>query len=218
MKHRTFFAAAALFAFAAAVVVVMLVNGYLKTEKIVVTARDVDANTVLTPKDVRAETVSAKTVGRDVLRNLSEAVGKATDRPLPSGTPLSSKYLKPPLAAGVAGKLDSYPGTVAVSVPASADATVGSSIKAGDRVTVYALYKSGSPVVRQGQAVPAAPGFLEELAVGVPVLSAPSGNSPAGQGGAVVLAVSPEQASRILRARAAGAEIACVLLPLEKGE
>ncbi|RPF49585.1 Flp pilus assembly protein CpaB [Thermodesulfitimonas autotrophica] len=217
MKHRTFFVAAALFAFAAAVAVVTLVNGYLKTEKIVVAARDIDANVVLTERDVRTETVSAKTVGRDVLKDPSGAVGKATDRPLPAGTPVCSGYLKPPLAAGAAGKLSAYPGTVAVSVPANADATVGGSIKAGDRVTVYALYKGGSPVVQQGQKA-LSPGSLEELAVNVPVLSVPSGNSPVGQGSAVTLAVSLEQASRILKARAAGAEIACVLLPLGKEE
>lgn len=216
MKHRVFFAAAAVCAFIAAAIVVTLVNGYLRTEKIVVTARDLDANVVLAEKDVRTETVSARTVGRGVLKNPSEAVGKATDRPLPAGTPICSGYLKPPLAAGVAGRLGSYPGAVAVSVPASADATVGGSIKAGDRVTVYALFKSGSPVVKQG--APNAPGSLEELAVNVPVLSVPSGSSPVGQGSAVTLAVSPEQASRILRARASGAEIACVLLPVRKGD
>lgn len=216
MKHRVFFAAAAVCAFIAAAIVVTLVNGYLRTEKIVVAARDLDANVILTEKDVRTETVSARTVGRDVLKNLSGAVGKATDRPLPAGTPICSGYLKPPLAAGAAGKLSAYPGTVAVSLPADANTTVGGSLKPGDRVTVYALYKAGAPVVKQG--TPNAPGSVAELAVDVSVLGVPSGGSAVGQASAVTLAVFPEQASKILAARAAGAELACVLLPVRKGD
>ncbi|MEW6226485.1 MAG: Flp pilus assembly protein CpaB [Bacillota bacterium] len=219
MKHRLFFAAAAVCAFVAAMAAVALVNGYLKTTGIVVAAKDLDANAVLTQKDVRLETVSARVAGRDVLRDVSEAIGKATDRPLPAGAPVTSAYLKPPLAAGAAGRLSSYPGTVAVSIPASADATVGGSVKPGDRVTVYALYKAGALAASGQGGVPA--GSVSELAVDVPVLGAPSGAPiPAGQApasSAVTLAVTPEQASRILAARAAGAEVACVLLPVREG-
>lgn len=216
MKHRLFFAAAAVCAFVAAMAAVVLVNSYLRTTGIVVAARDLDANAVLTQKDVRLETVSARVAGRNILRDVSEAIGKATDRPLPAGTPVTSAYLKPPLAAGAAGRLSSYPGTVAVSLPASPDATVGGSVKPGDRVTVYALYKAGAPTTPGQGGVPA--GSVVELAVGVPLLSVPSASPGQAASGAVTLAVTPEQASRILAARAAGAEVACVLLPVRKGD
>lgn len=212
-----YFAAAAVCAFVAAVVVVSLVNGYLKTTGIVVAARDIDANVVLTQKDVRLETVSARVAGRNVLKDASRAVGKVTDRPLPAGTPIASAYLKPPLAAGTSGRLDNYPGTVAVSLPASPDVTLGGSVKPGDRVTVYALYKAGAQAAQPAQGgVPS--GSVVELAVGVPLLGVPSSTPGQVASNAVTLAVTPEQASRVLAARAAGAEVACVLLPVRKGD
>lgn len=215
MKHRLFFTAAAVFAFIAGMAAVVLVNTYLKTTGIVVAARDLDANVVLTQKDVRLETVSARVVGRGVLKDLSGVVGKVTDRPLPGGVPITFGYLRHPLAAGAAGRLSSYPGTVAVSLPASPDVTVGGSVKPGDKVTVYALYKAGAPAA-QGSTVPS--GSVVELAVDVPLLSVPSASPGQVASNAVTLAAAPEQASRILAARAAGAEIACVLLPARKEE
>lgn len=217
MKHRLFFAAAAVCAFVAAAAAVTLVGSYLKTTAVLVAARDLDANTVISEKDVRLETVSARIAGDGVLRDVYSATGKALDRPLPAGTPIASDYLKPPSSSGTAGRLTVYPGTVAVPLPSKLETTVGGTIKAGDRVTVYALYKSGAPA-QQGKGTP--PGTVEELAVNVAVLDVPSGGAPVGGKGAsgVVLSVTPEQAARILASQAAGADITCVLLPVKKGE
>lgn len=218
MKHRLFFTAAAVFAFVAGMAAVVLVNTYLKTAKIVVANRDIDANVVITHKDVRRETVSARMAGRGVLCDPVDAVGKVTDRPLPEGTPLAAKFLGAPSAAGASGRLLAYSGTVAVPLPANSETTVGGSVKPGDKVTVYALYKAGSagaPV--QASGVPK--GSVVELAVDVPVLGVPSAGPAGGSpSGAVVLAATPEQSARVLAAQAGGAGIACVLLPAGKEE
>lgn len=184
----------------AALAAVAAIRGYLELSPVVVAAKDLKPGQVVGESDVKLEHVPARLVPAGAAKAVQEVVGRATASYLAAGAPVPGAALLPPAAAGAAGKLRAHPGRLAVALDASTATTVGGSLKEGDRVVVYATAK-------QGEAGPV------EIARDVPVLSAPAGGQPAAGAGAVVLALTGEEAQALLAARAKGHDIALALEP-----
>ncbi|KYH31553.1 MULTISPECIES: Flp pilus assembly protein CpaB [Neomoorella] len=204
-NYRLLLALAAVCAVIAALAATTTLNSYLSLTPVVVAGRDIKPNELISERDLAIKEFPARIVGNNWLRSPAGVAGKASQGFIPAGMPLTASMLADPLATGLAGKLKAYPGTVALSIEAKNDTTVGSSIKPGDLVNVYALIKNnGSPANKAG---------VELLATKVPVLATPGGDTTSANPNAkgVVLAVTPEQASQILDALASGSSLACTL-------
>ncbi|QGP94127.1 Flp pilus assembly protein RcpC/CpaB (plasmid) [Neomoorella glycerini] len=201
-NYRLLLVLAAACAVMAALAATAAINSYLNLVAVVVASRDIKPNELIGEGDLALKEFPARMAGTHWLRSMEGVAGKASTGFIPAGMPITNSMLSEPADAGLAGRLKLYPGTVALSLEAKNDTTVGQAVKPGDHVDVYALSKGGG-------APGAAPG-AQLVAIGVPVLATPTGND-ALAAKAVVLAVTPEQATRILNARAAGDDLACTL-------
>lgn len=196
-KPRYLYLAAALCAIVAAFSGYSIMRGYLSLSPVVVAAQDIKPGQIITDNDLRTVQMPARLIPAGVTRTVQEATGKAAGSFLAAGIPVPGGVLAAPDAAGIAGRLREYPGRQAVALDASTAITVGGGIKEGDHVVIYAVPKQGA--VQAG-----------EIASGVPVLAVPRQQQ---QGGAVVLALTRQETTALLAARAQGQEISLALLP-----
>jgi len=185
--------------FCAAVAVyagVAYVHGYLRLEKVAVTARNVLPGEVLASNDVKMKDVPASIVPPGVVTNIQDAAGKVVMSFLTAGSPVPQSVLEPPQAAGLAGRLNAYPGRQAVAIQSDAYTTVGYNLKDGDWVDVILTPKQGKvvPVVVQN----------------IPVLAVPAQGQ---QSGALVLGVDDDQRALLITALVSGQDVRITLRP-----
>lgn len=162
--------------------------------KVAVASSDIRADELASDKNVGAGQVPRGALQGDTVRDLSEINGMVAKGFIPQGTVLRKSMFQSVQSAGVAARLLAMPGRVALAVQSSIDTTVGGSVKAGSEVAVYSLTKNG-------------PVRLVERA---PVLSAPEKGA---QGGAVLLALTPQEAELILRAQGNREQLSFYLHP-----
>lgn len=178
-------------------------------------ARDLPAGAPLRPADLRLVRFPATLAPRGVLRSVAEAAGRSPTTPVRAGEPLTDvRLLGRPLLTAVTAAT----GAVAAAVRL-ADAGVAALVRPGDTVDVLAAKAPGVAGVDPPGAPTAA---AEVIATAVPVLAVPGGAGggaapgaqpapgAAGEGGLVVLAVSPAVATR-LAAAAAGSRLSLVV-------
>ncbi|GAA3218332.1 hypothetical protein GCM10010488_17440 [Oerskovia jenensis] len=177
----------------AAVVVERLSPPPPDTRPVVVSARDVDAGTVLDEKDVRVVHVAAPLAPDTALTRVSDAVGRTTSVALPPG-----QALTPSLVAAGDLAATAPAGTVVAPVRLS-DPDVAALLHPGDRVDLLA--STGST----GSTGDPANGAGAHLARRALVLAgAPPSPSEGGllggtgpEGGVTLVAVLPEEAAAL---------------------
>ncbi|BCV20369.1 Flp pilus assembly protein CpaB [Moorella sp. Hama-1] len=203
-NYRLLLALAAVCAVVAALAATTALNSYLGLTPVVVAGRDIKPNELISERDLAIKEFPARMAANNWLRSPAGIAGKASQGFIPAGMPLTASMLADPMATGLAGKLKAYAGTVALSIEAKNDTTVGSSIKPGDIVNVYALTKNSGAGGKAG---------AQLIVAKVPILATPGGDTTSANPNAkgVVLAVTPEQASQILNALAEGSSLACTL-------
>jgi Flp pilus assembly protein CpaB len=175
---------------------VTYVHGYLRLETVVVTARNVLPGEVISQQDVKLQEVPASIVPSGIVTGTQDAVGKAVQGFLSAGTPVTQASLQPASAAGLAGKLNAYPGRQAIAIEANAYTMVGYGLKDGDMVDLTMTPKQGAiqPVTMQN----------------IPILTAPLQGQ---QGGALVLGVYDDQRLALITALVQGQDVRITLRP-----
>lgn len=186
-------------------VVVAFLSSLQQTTTVVQAARDLPAFTQLTAGDVRTVSVPAAGVSPGVVRRVEDAIGRFALGPLVAGQTLMEGNLadvqaEQSLLAGRLTRLGS-PATRAFAVPVENQDFFGgeAGLRAGDRVDVIAVVKLQTAAQEQIE-------FADTILQNVPVLSVLGGSemTGAGGGGAVVLAVTHEQAQMLAFAQAHG--------------
>lgn len=166
------------------------------TVRVLVAARDLPPGTVLAAGDLRDVGLPPAAVPPAALRPGAGLAGQSVAVAVPAGVPIT------PAALSVGRLLPA--GTEAVPVRLT-DPGAAALLRAGDRVDVLAargdpVAPAAGPVGRAGE--DASPG-ASVVASGVEVLSVPPVRSAAGdQGGLVVVAATPTQATALAQAAA----------------
>ena len=193
-KTRFLFLAALVCAAVAVYAGATYVHGYLRLKTVVVTARNVLPGQVIGQQDVKLQDVPASIVPSGIVTGTQDAVGKAVQSFLSAGTPVTRSLLQPASAAGLAGKLNAYPGRQAIAIEANAYTTVGYGLKDGDMVDVVMTPKQGA----------VAPSTIQDI----PVMFSPLQGQ---QGGALVLAVTDDQRLVLIAALVQGQDVRVTL-------
>lgn len=186
----------------AAVVVERLSPPPPDTRPVVVSARDVDAGTVLDEKDVRVVHVAAPLAPDTALTRVSDAVGRTTSVALPPGQALS-----PSLVAAGDLAATAPAGTVVAPVRLS-DPDVAALLHPGDRVDLLAA--TGDPATGAGAHL-----ARRALVVAGAQASGSSGGLLGGggtEGRVTLVAVLPEEAAALAGVGEWG-DLSVVLVP-----
>jgi Flp pilus assembly protein CpaB len=163
----------------------------LRTESVLVAARDLSGGTRLSPDDVRPKGIDPGSLPKGAVRARSAAIGRTLSAPMRKGEVLTDVRL--------VGRsyLDSYGDGLVAAPVRVADADSVRLIQPGDLVDLLAagLGTNGS-----------AASTARLVAAGVPVVTIPpTGSSPLGatnpdQGALVVVVTTPETAARLAAA------------------
>ena len=186
--------------------VVVFLSQTQRTVTVVRAVRDIPAFTQLTAADVRAVSVPAAAVPEGALRSVEDAIGRFALGPIAQEQTLmrgnvadveADRSLLKSKLTQIGNK-----GTRAFAVPVAAQDLFGGEqgLKPGDRVDVIAVVKLDTG---QNRAVEFADTILQNVPV-LAVLGGGGGVSGGDQQGAVVLAVSHEQAQMLAFAQAKG--------------
>ena len=176
----------------------------VKTERVVVAARDVDAGRTLTAQDVAVTDMPKGSAGVDALNDAEAARGKYAARPLVKGeTVLRSKLSDDPPGSQLAIVIPE--GRVAVSVAVSDVVSTGGLIAPGDRVDVLGVLtdqaKDSADIVLRDVPVLAVAGDLVGASAQPEAEKKKSSgrDNPTSLKSTVTLAVSLEDARRLVQ-------------------
>lgn len=108
------------------------------TEKVVVAARSIEADTTLTNEMLRLAAFPRSARLPGTLQAVSQAVGQRTVAPLAEGQPLFATQLIPPDQTGSGARVPV--GMRLITVPVNELTTIGYRLRAGDLVDVVSVY------------------------------------------------------------------------------
>ncbi|MTI84392.1 MAG: hypothetical protein FH756_10905 [Firmicutes bacterium] len=193
-NYKLFFIASVAFAVMVAALAAYGYNSVAGMVPVVISSTSIAPDEMVTGKNVMPGRTPRGALKMDTIRDSRQLAGMTAKGYIPQGTVLRESMFQPISNAGVPAKLSLLNGRVAVAVPADIYTTVGNSLKEKNTVSVRASKE----------------GITRELIKKATVLAIPK---KGGVKGAVVLAVTPDEADAILSAQSAGESLAMHLNP-----